>query len=127
MLGSCDSPFPVTGAYQAQSPTTGLLTWYDDDEIWKECERMAAEAHATHGKLTMGASLFQQVPFCINPVRLRRPEVDELLVDLRYCRALGVPRAATLDDTPALYADAALIFAQEEQAAITFARSRHAH
>jgi hypothetical protein len=100
---------------------------FDDRVIWEECGRMVAEARASGGKLTMGGSLYQQAPFCIAPSRLRRPEVDELLLDWRYCRALGVPRAAALDDVPALFADAALILAHEEAAAMTFARAKHGH
>lgn len=108
----------------AHSPTTGGWQRFDDDEIWEEVGRMAAEAHRPGAKFTMGASIYQQAPHCIHPARMRRPEVEELLVDWRYCKALGVPRATCLDDVPALYADAALILAQEEQAALAFARSK---
>ena len=98
--------------------------WFDDLTIWEEVERMAAEAQRSGGKLTIGGSIYQQAALCIPPARLRRPEADELLLSWRYSKALGVPVAPTVDETPALYADAALILAQEEQAAFAFARSR---
>lgn len=85
---------------------------------------MAAEAHRSDGKLTIGGSVYQQAALCIPACRLRHPEADALLLAWRYSKALGVPVAPTVADTPAIYADAALILAQEEQAAVAFARSR---
>lgn len=72
---------------------------------------MASEARGT--AFSAGASIYHQLPLCIDPARLRDPDAERLLEDYQLCQALGVPPAATLDEVSALYADAALVIRHE--------------
>jgi len=84
---------------------------FTDEEIVHEVERMAAEARGT--AFSAGASIYHQLPLCINPARLRDADAARLLEDYRLCQALGVPPAQTLDEVPAMYADAVLVIRHE--------------
>lgn len=72
---------------------------------------MAAEAQGTGW--SAGRSIYKQACFCLNPARLYHADSQQLLDDYRMCEALGVPIAATLDQVPSLYADAALVIRHE--------------
>lgn len=112
--------WPLEGEYEALSPTLGRVIRFDDEEIIAECERMAAEAQGT--AWSAGQSIYRQAPFCFDLRRLRCADADYLLETYMMSRALGVPVAATLDEVPALYADAALVI-QHELGHIEKARS----
>jgi hypothetical protein len=79
--------------------------------IQEEVARMAAEAQGT--SWSAGRSIYKQACFCINPARLYHADANSLLDDWRMSHALGVPIAATLDQVPAMYAEAALVIDHE--------------
>lgn len=72
---------------------------------------MAEEAKGT--SWSAGRSIYKQACFCINPDRIRDADAQRLLDDYRLSEALGVPVAATLDQVPAMYADAVLVICHE--------------
>lgn len=124
MLGTVtDSPFPLHGPWRAQSPTTGRMTDFDDAELWAECERQAREA-VEGGRFTVGAALYQQVPLCAHPGRLRDPDAARWLEDWQLSRALGVPVARTLGEVDADFAEAAPVIEREVAAALEHKRSK---
>lgn len=101
----------MDGEYEALSPTLGKRIVFDEAAVQEEVARMAAEAQGT--SWSAGRSIYKQACFCLNPARLQHADAYQLLDDWRMCRALGVPIAATLDDVPAFYADAALVIEHE--------------
>ncbi len=84
---------------------------FDNGVIHEEVARMAAEAQGT--SWSAGRSIYKQAVFCLHPARLFHPDAHQLMDDWRVSQALGIPVAATLDQVPSMYADAALVIQHE--------------
>jgi hypothetical protein len=91
---------------------------YDDEEVWRECWRIEAEAKREGWPVCQ--SLYLYAPLFVHPDRLVTPDALRWLEDHRLCTTLGVPPAATLDDVSARFADAVLVIERETAAATKY-------
>ena len=103
-LGYTDTPqFPIilpSGTfYTAQSPSLFKTIKYDDEERWKEVERLAQEVDGT--KFTVGQQLYYQIHFFANPRFLWEQEYDRLIEEYQMMESMNIPFARSLNEAPA--------------------------
>jgi|TARA_Y100000034_G_scaffold132063_1_gene194185 hypothetical protein len=104
-LGYIDTPqFPVNllppeTVYSAQSPSLFKLIEYDEEERWKEVERLAQEVEGT--KFSVGQQLYYQVHLFANPRFLWKQEYDRLIEEFTLMETFHIPLAKSLDEAPA--------------------------
>jgi len=113
-FGLNESEFPpdldrVT--YTAQSPTLYSQVEYDEDEIWREVERIVEECEGK--QFSIGQSLYFQIPFFANPQFFYRPEYDEWIEDVMLMDSFNIPLARSLDEAPAFRLEMYNIIKQE--------------
>ena len=103
-LGYTDTPqFPIIlpseTFYTAQSPSLFKTIEYDDEERWKEVERLAQEVDGT--KFTVGQQLYYQIHFFANPRFLWEQEYDRLIEEYQMMESMNIPLARSLNEAPA--------------------------
>jgi hypothetical protein len=113
--GAC---WPREGSYEAQSPTTGRMTLFDDEEIECEIQRIIEESHGS--RFSAIQSVAEMSKLFVSPDRLIGRDAQALTMRYNQSKALGVPVAAVLDDVPARYADAVEVIERETQNARAF-------
>ena len=80
----------------AKSPTLYKKIKYDQNEIWKEVDRVVAEDKKR--KFTLGQNLYYNIPLFANPQYFLDQESQMYINEYITAKRLNIPPAASLDD-----------------------------
>jgi len=117
-------PDPGSVTYTAQSPTRYSQVEYDEDEIWRETERVVKECEGK--QFSIGQNLYFQIPFFANPQFFFRPEYDEWIEDVQIMASFNIPLSRSLDEAPAFRLEMYNIIKQELNACQNYKQEKNA-
>jgi len=82
--------------YECQSPTLNKKITYDEDELWREIDRILAEDE--RGKFTPGANLYHNLVLCADASYFLDSETNMILEEYMAMKRFNIPLAASIDE-----------------------------
>ena len=82
--------------YECQSPTLNKKITYDEDELWREIDRILAEDE--RGKFTPGANLYHNLILCADASYFLDSETNMVLEEYMAMKRFNIPLAASIDE-----------------------------
>jgi hypothetical protein len=82
--------------YKAKSPTLKKIITYDEDELWKEIDRILRED--PDQKFTPGASLYDNLVHCADSTYFITPTTGMTIEEYMVTKRFSVPLASNIDD-----------------------------
>jgi len=82
--------------YECQSPTLKKKITYDEDELWREIDRILAEDE--RGKFTPGANLYHNPVLCADASYFLDSETNMILEEYMAMKRFNIPLAASIDE-----------------------------
>ena len=82
--------------YECQSPTLKKKITYDEDELWREIDRILAEDE--RGKFTPGANLYHNLILCADASYFLDSETNMILEEYMAMKRFNIPLAASIDE-----------------------------
>ena len=82
--------------YECQSPTLNKKITYDEDELWREIDRILAEDE--RGKFTPGANLYHNLILCADASYFLDSETNMILEEYMAMKRFNIPLAASIDE-----------------------------